>query len=171
MGPPPPSAPTAQPAAPIEPPLPVETGEALALAPPPTSSELDNSAADAEPIAKLAADELSVAIVRTSAPREYRAPEPKPTPYEMPAGVEVNGDLIRQVRMARGLSLIQLSERTRISVRHLENVESDKYDQLPAAVYLRGILMNLARELGIDGLRVAKSYLSFVDAHRSKAKD
>jgi predicted transcriptional regulator len=119
----------------------------------------------------LSDDDVSVAIVRVSPTREYRAPEAKPAPYDMPAGVEVNGDLIRQVRMARGLSLIQLSERTRISVRHLENVENDKYDQLPAAVYLRGILMNLARELGIDGLRVAKSYLSFVDAHRSKSKD
>ena len=139
----------------------------------PTGSELDNSAADAEaPIAKLVGDDdPGSAIVRASPTREYRAPDPKPPPYEMPAGVEVNGDLLRQVRMARGLSLIQLSERTRIGTRHLENVESDKYDQLPAAVYLRGILMNLARELGIDGLRVAKSYLSFVDAHRSKSKD
>ena len=173
LGPPPPSAPTAESTTGTAPSVTaVDTGEALALAPP-TSSELDNSAVDAEPPAKLADVEVSLAIVRANPTREYRAPEPKPkpTPYEMPAGVEVNGDLIRQVRMARGLSLIQLSERTRISVRHLENVESDKYDQLPAAVYLRGILMNLARELGIDGLRVAKSYLSFVDAHRSKAKD
>lgn len=114
-------------------------------------------------------DDVSVALARVTA-REYR-PESKPAPYQMPEGVEVNGDLLRQVRMARGLTLVQVSERTRISVRHLENVEGDKYDQLPAVVYLRGILMNLARELGIDGLRVAKSYLSFADAHRSKSKD
>jgi cytoskeletal protein RodZ len=72
------------------------------------------------------------------------------------------------VRMARGLSLVQLSERTRIGLKHLENVEGDRYDALPAQVYLRGILMNLCRELGLDGLKVTKSYLSFVEAHRSK---
>jgi hypothetical protein len=99
--------------------------------------------------------------------REYR-PEPRPKPYEVPAGVEFNGDLLRQVRMARGLSLLQLSERTRISLRHLENVESDRYESLPAPVYLRGILMSLARELGLDGLRVSKSYLAFVEARRAK---
>ncbi len=73
-----------------------------------------------------------------------------------------------QVRMARGLSLVQLAERTRIGVKHLENVEGDRYDALPVGVYLRGILMNLARALGLDGLRVSKSYLTFVEAHRSK---
>jgi transcriptional regulator with XRE-family HTH domain len=103
-----------------------------------------------------------------SAPREYRKPDPPPKPYEVPPGVEFNGDLLRQVRMARGVTLVQVSERTRISVRHLENIEGDRYDQLPATVYLRGFLTSLSRELGLDALRVAKSYLAFVDAHRSK---
>jgi hypothetical protein len=106
---------------------------------------------------------------RPFTPREYRPPE-RPKPYEVPAGVEFNGDLLRQVRMARGLSLIQLSERTRISLRHLENLEGDRYDQLPALVYLRGMLMSLARELGLDALRVSKSYLTFVEAHHAKGK-
>jgi cytoskeletal protein RodZ len=88
----------------------------------------------------------------------------------VPAGVEFNGDLLRQVRMARGLSLLQVAERTRIGVRHLENLENDRYEQLPVAVYLRGMLMSLARELGLDGIRVSKSYLTFVEAHLSKSK-
>jgi hypothetical protein len=114
-------------------------------------------------------DDVQVAIVpaRATPTREFRA-EPRRKPFEVPAGVEINGDLLRQVRMARGLTMLQLAERTRISARHLENVEGDRYDALPATVYLRGILMNLARELGLDGLRVSKSYLTFVDAHRSK---
>lgn len=122
-----------------------------------------------EPATPRLSDDAQVSIVpaRSTPAREFRA-EPKPKPYEVPAGVEFNGDLLRQVRMARGLSLAQLSERTRISVRHLENVEGDRYDALPAVVYLRGILMNLARELGLDGLRVSKSYLAFVEAGRSK---
>jgi cytoskeletal protein RodZ len=89
-------------------------------------------------------------------------------PFEVGPAVEFNGDLIRQVRMARGISLVQLAEKTRISVRHLENLEADRYDSLPAAVYLRGILVSVARELSLDGPRVARSYLSFVEARRSK---
>jgi hypothetical protein len=109
-------------------------------------------------------DESAITITRT---KEYR-PEPRPPPHEIPEGVEINGDLLRQVRMARGITLAQLSDRMRISVRHLENVEGDRYGQLPVGVYLRGILMNLARELGLDGVRVSRSYLTFVDANRSK---
>jgi cytoskeletal protein RodZ len=63
------------------------------------------------------------------------------------------------VREASGLSLEQVAERTRITRIHLENVEADRYDHLPATVYLRGILVNLARELRLDPARVSKSYL------------
>jgi Helix-turn-helix domain len=110
---------------------------------------------------------ISTLAPMRSMSREFRI-EPLHRPYEVPEGVEFNGDLLRQVRMAKGLSMIQVSERTKISVKHLENVESDRYDGLPATVYLRGILMSLARELGLDGMRVTRSYLSFVEAHRSK---
>lgn len=127
---------------------------------------------DEPDVPRLAEDGLELSIVpsRASSPvaREYRAPEPRPRPFEVPAGVEFNGELLRQVRMARGMTLLQLAERTRISTKHLENVEGDRYDALPAAVYLRGILMNLSRELGLDGVQVAKSYLSFVEALRTK---
>ena len=83
--------------------------------------------------------------------------------------MEFNGDLLRQVRMARGVSRWCSCPSARASAsRHLENVEADRYDQLPATVYLRGFLMSLARELGLDALRVADSYLAFVEAHRSK---
>ena len=144
-----------------------------AVVPPSDASESAPSPAERggsgeEGVPRLGDDvEVSIVAARATPSREYRA-EPRPRPYEVPQGVEFNGDLLRQVRMARGLSLTQLSERTRISVRHLENVEGDRYQALPAPVYLRGILMNLARELGLDGLRVSKSYLAFVEAHRSK---
>jgi Helix-turn-helix domain/DnaJ domain len=72
---------------------------------------------------------------------------------------EFNGELLRQVRESHGLSLQQVSERTRITRIHLENVEADRYDRLPTTVYLRGILVNLARELRLDPARVSKSYL------------
>jgi hypothetical protein len=123
----------------------------------------------ARPMDAPVADDSALVPTRAFTPREYRVPE-RPRPYEVPAGLEFNGDLLRQVRLARGLSLLQLSERTRIGVRHLENIESDRYDALPVLVYLRGMLMNLARELGLDGLRVSKSYLTFVEAHQAKVK-
>jgi cytoskeletal protein RodZ len=67
--------------------------------------------------------------------------------------------MLRQVRVARGLTLPQISERTKVTRHHLENIEGDRFTALPAAVYLRGILMTLSRELRLDGQKVARSYL------------
>jgi Helix-turn-helix domain len=102
--------------------------------------------------------------VSSAAPKEEpAAADSKPKPVEIPDGAVFNGALLKRVREARGLTLQVLSDRTRIGVRHLENLEADRYPQLPAAVYLRGMLMSLSRELGIDGLKVSKSYLSLVE--------
>jgi ribosome-binding protein aMBF1 (putative translation factor) len=97
-----------------------------------------------------------------------KAREPKPKPIELPPNTEFNGELLRRVRESRGLSLQQLAERTRISSKHIENVEADRYSALPATVYLRGMLMSLARELTLDPLRVSKSYLALVAAPKKK---
>ena len=64
-----------------------------------------------------------------------------------------------QVREARGLTTAALSERTKVIRHHIENIETDRFDALPAPVYLRGILMSLARELRLDGQKVSRSYL------------
>jgi transcriptional regulator with XRE-family HTH domain len=87
---------------------------------------------------------------------------------DLPADVEFNGELLRRVRESYGLSLQQVAERTRITRIHLENVEADRYDKLPATVYLRGILVNLARELRLDPARVSKTYL--LAAQRAHAR-
>jgi hypothetical protein len=60
-------------------------------------------------------DPLAIVPARATPSRDFRVE--KVTPFEVPAGVEINGDLLRQVRMARGLSMMQLAERTRIGVR------------------------------------------------------
>ncbi|MHA7630240.1 helix-turn-helix domain-containing protein [Corallococcus sp. M7] len=95
--------------------------------------------------------------------------EARPRGVDIPSDAEFNGELLRRVREARGLTIQQLADRTRISVRHLENVEADRYTALPTTVYLRGILMNLARELGLDPLRVSKSYLALFSEKPAKS--
>ncbi len=105
------------------------------------------------------------------APLAAVAPVPvRARPKEIPQNAEFNGELLRQIRESQGLSLVQVSERTRISVRHLENVEADRYDALPATVYLRGMVISLARELKLDPIRVARSYLALVAGAPAKQK-
>ncbi len=86
----------------------------------------------------------------------------KPTP--LVNEVVWTGSALREAREARGVTLQQLADSTRVLRRHLENVEADRYAELPAAVYLRGILMAVARELRLDAQKVARSYLAVLEA-------
>jgi len=67
--------------------------------------------------------------------------------------------MLRRAREARALSVGQLAERTKITRHHIDNLEADRFRQLPAPVYVRGIVMSIARELRLDGQKVARSYL------------
>lgn len=82
-------------------------------------------------------------------------------------GGRYTGEVLRRAREARGITLQQLCERTKITRHHLENLEADRYERLPAAVYLRGILMALSKELRLDGQKVARSYLDAMAAAAS----
>ena len=90
--------------------------------------------------------------------------------FEIPPDAEFNGELLRRVRESRGLTLQTLAERTRISSKHMDNIEADRYEALPATVYLRGMLMSVARELGLDPLRVCRSYMGLVAANDKKRR-
>jgi cytoskeletal protein RodZ len=63
-----------------------------------------------------------------------------------------------------------MSERTKVTRHHVENIEAERFSALPAPVYLRGILLTMARELRLDGQKVARAYLERVTAGGQGAK-
>lgn len=77
-------------------------------------------------------------------------------------GAVYTGSVLRRAREARGLTIDEVCARTRISREHVANLEADRYDRLPPAVYVRGELMALAKELRLDGQRVARSYMDAI---------
>lgn len=87
----------------------------------------------------------------------------------VPDGTAWTGEVLRQLREARGISIQQISERTKVTRHHIENIEADRYGHLPAPVYLRGILLGIARELRLDGQKVARSYLERMAAAAGNA--
>ncbi|CAM4126226.1 DnaJ domain-containing protein [Corallococcus sp. ZKHCc1 1396] len=160
------------------------TGASRAAVRPLTSRPIDSrAAANTRPVpgskgpvtrklgdAQVLAQDSAIATAESAlAQVAARVREARPRGVDIPADAEFNGELLRRVREARSLSIQQLADRTRISVRHLENVEADRYTALPPPVYLRGILMNLARELGLDPLRVSKSYLGLFSDKPAKS--
>ncbi|PLX77253.1 MAG: hypothetical protein C0615_05730 [Desulfuromonas sp.] len=63
---------------------------------------------------------------------------------------EKPGLYLQQLREIRGMSLRDVSERTKIGGFHLECIEQQRFDRLPAPVYLRGFVREFARTVGAD---------------------
>lgn len=98
------------------------------------------------------------------------APAPAEAEAPMPEGGAWTGEALRRVREARGITVPQIAERTKVTRHHVENIEAERYSALPAPVYLRGILLSLARELRLDGQKVARAYLDRAAASGQLAK-
>jgi len=70
-----------------------------------------------------------------------------------------SGALIAAVRQALHMSLDELSDSTNISKGYLEAIESDGFDRLPAATFVRGYVRVLASTLGLDEQAVVTGYM------------
>lgn len=139
----------APPAAPSPPPP--AAAAPLALPPPPPAA--------AAPPPPLAAATPTLTPPPTATPVPMNPPPAPPPEPISPDATAWTGEVLRRLREARGITLQQLADRTKVTRHHIENVEADRYAMLPAPVYLRGILLSLARELRLDGQKVARSYL------------
>ena len=66
------------------------------------------------------------------------------------------GERLRRAREAKGLSLDDVANRTRIPTRHLQNIEREDWDALPAVTYAIGFTRNYANAVGLDGAVIAR---------------
>lgn len=83
------------------------------------------------------------------------------TENENPAGEEKTlsiGEQLRAQRKARGISLVEVAEHTKIGKRYLEAFEEDRFDVLPCEAYIRGFLRAYAKYLEIDDVRLLAQY-------------
>ena len=77
---------------------------------------------------------------------------------------DFTGPLLRKVRESQGIELNEISARTKIARAHLQAIEEEQFAQLPAIVYVRGFLSELAKFLRLDPPQVQKTYLRKVRA-------
>jgi uncharacterized RDD family membrane protein YckC/transcriptional regulator with XRE-family HTH domain len=57
---------------------------------------------------------------------------------------------LRKNRMAQGLSLTEISRRTRIGVTHLRHIEEGDFKSLPPGFYARAFVRSYAEAIGVD---------------------
>jgi hypothetical protein len=103
---------------------------------------------------------------QTAGPHKTQAEAPQPPPLpQLPTmppiseDTEYTGDLLRQVREARGLTLEQMANTTKIAIYYLRYLEAEEYEDLPAKVYVKGYLKQIAKLLKLDTEPLVKSYI------------
>jgi cytoskeleton protein RodZ len=62
------------------------------------------------------------------------------------------GQQLRRAREALGVSLRDVSEQTRITMRHLEAIEADDYKHLPGGIFNKSFIKSYARHVRFDEL-------------------
>jgi cytoskeleton protein RodZ len=73
------------------------------------------------------------------------------------------GELLHHARTARGLTLTEVSEATKIRVRYLRALEDEDWDVMPASAYARGFLRTYASYLGLDADALVEEYRRSVE--------
>lgn len=66
------------------------------------------------------------------------------------------GDQLRAARTKKKMTLEDVASQTRIPRRHLENIENEAWDQLPAPTYTIGFAKSYAGAVGLDRVAIAE---------------
>ena len=74
------------------------------------------------------------------------------------------GDFLARVRESQGLSIEDLSERTKISLKMLHFIEASDWKSLPVDAYVRSYLNSVSSKLGLDTKAVLNMYAEEVGA-------
>jgi cytoskeletal protein RodZ len=79
------------------------------------------------------------------------------------------GELLRSAREARGLSLAEVSECTKIPLRLVEAMERDEYHKLSGGLYVKSFLRTYAGCVGLDAEELLAGYDRAVGADAGAA--
>ena len=66
------------------------------------------------------------------------------------------------LRQHKGISLRDIAETTKISIRFLQAIEEEDYDQLPGGIYNTSYIRQYAREIGYEESKLLDYYRSQV---------
>jgi cytoskeletal protein RodZ len=89
-------------------------------------------------------------------------PSRRQPPWDKPSEPETAsfGDWLRRQREMREISLRDIADRTKISLRYLQAMEDDRFDLLPAPIFAKGFLREYARYVGLSPDEVVNHYLA-----------
>src|SRR5690606_10571034 len=83
-------------------------------------------------------------------------PHPEGSAHRIRSGMKETGQAtgvgarLKRAREARGITLRELADRTKISTRCFEAIERDDLKRLPAGIFARAFVRTYAAEVGLD---------------------
>lgn len=99
-----------------------------------------------------------VDVSRGGPPRKLRSTAidtEEPLRLEMATTI---GEKLRLAREERGISLRDISEQTRISMRFLEAIETNDYKRLPGGIFNKSFIRSYAKYIGYDEREAMEGY-------------
>lgn len=80
------------------------------------------------------------------------------------------GHYLKTIRVEKGISLDEVSEKTKIRIDNLLLIEKEDHDRLPSEVFVKGFLRAYAEAVGADGVEVVRRYTSSLNACQENAR-
>ncbi|MGC2237329.1 MAG: helix-turn-helix domain-containing protein [Pyrinomonadaceae bacterium] len=81
------------------------------------------------------------------------------------------GEKLQQAREARGISISEVAEQTRISSLYLECIENNDYRTLPGGIFNKGFVKSYARYVGIDEQEALQDYTRLITEQQGEQAD
>ncbi len=103
-----------------------------------------------------AAYDAELAARRAAAGQVDAAGRPRPVTLPDP----VTGADLKRFRESRGVTLARIAADSKVGKRTFEDIEADRFERLPAVVYVRGFLQEYARAVGLDPRKTADSFVA-----------
>jgi cytoskeleton protein RodZ len=82
---------------------------------------------------------------------------------------ETLGEKLRAAREARGISIRDVAEQTRIAPMYIECIENDNYKPLPGGIFNKGFVKSYARFIGMDENEALQDYSRLLSQTESSA--
>ncbi len=71
----------------------------------------------------------------------------------------LGGEDLKNIRIAKGASLEQISDITKVKKAYLEAIEQENINNFPAPIFMKGFLKAYARALGLDPEEISAQYM------------
>jgi len=105
------------------------------------------------------------AVLDMEPPETARASLDSFEELEEEPGQDFDGARLRRSRMRRGLELDDVARITKVNPTYLRFLEEERFEELPARVYVRGFVTLYASCVGLEAKSVAEDYMRRFDAH------